>query len=225
MQFVCITYKSILSQDNTKSIYYLTRISDMVYAGNCIKMALNVRSGLTPVFYFGLLRPSKRGLEGMASKPKAAGDKPAKYSSVKRDRHGLTPSQAAYVRERMKGKSQRQSYIDAGIAQPGTKINCIDVQASHIEHLEVVQNRLKRLQYLADNGAVATLEQLKTQLSEMATDEDRPDDIRLQATRQLTPLLGGDTAKIGFSLPEADEKLSRLLGQPEESADSFSGSF
>lgn len=157
----------------------------------------------------------------MASKPKAAAGKPAKYKSTLRDKHGLTPSQAAYVRERLKGKSQRQSYIDAGIAQPGTKINCIDVQASYMEHLDVVQARLKRLQYLSDNGAVATLEHLKTQLSEMATDEDRPDDIRLQATKQLTPLLGGDTAKIGLSMADADAKLGRLL----EAEEGFGGTF
>lgn len=156
----------------------------------------------------------------MASKPRAAKDKPAKYKSTLRDQHGLTPSQAAYVRERLKGKSQHQAYADA-VAQPGTTRASIDACASKMEHLDVVQARLKRLQYLADNGAIATLEQLKTQLSDMATDEDRPDDVRLQATKQLTPLLGGETSRLGVSMAAAEDKLDRLLS----GSDGFSGVF
>lgn len=135
----------------------------------------------------------------------------------KKDKRGLTRRQEAYCKERMKGKTQADSYKDAGYSTRATD-KTISEAACRLEKIEVVKKRLEELQAQVDAGALATLDQIAADLLQIASDSTRPDSIRLKAYDQLAKLQGGytDNYKISatgsLSLEDKKAAIQSLLG-------------
>lgn len=102
----------------------------------------------------------------------------------------LDTRQRKYCRERVKGKTQGEAYAAAGYSKGNSK-KTMQEAACRLEKDERIQAELKRLQALADSGAVLNREQRISLLSEMAMDESRKDDARQRAIDMLNKM-GGD---------------------------------
>ena len=102
---------------------------------------------------------------------------------------GLTPLQAKYCQERVKGKTQRQAYKDAGYSakqSPGS----IDSNACILEQKEEIQAHIKHLTDLANNGAILDTKQRQAALYEIYKDDTKPIGARLKALDMLNRMAG-----------------------------------
>lgn len=118
----------------------------------------------------------------------------------------LDARQRKYCRERIKGKTQRQAYEDAGYSK-GNSRKTMTENACRLEARDNIQAELERLQRLADAGAVLNREQRIRLLSEMAADNTRKDDSRQRAIDMLNKM-GGDYSEKQIIEAKADVSLS-----------------
>lgn len=133
----------------------------------------------------------------------------------KKLKSGLTPVQEKYCRERAKGKTQRAAYA---ASHPGSAASreSQDQQACRMERNEIIRKRIEELQARVDAGLIPTLEQIQSDIADMAGDPKRPDAIRLKAYDQLTRMRGGykDSVSVSGSVSIDDRRgaLSDLVG-------------
>ena len=116
---------------------------------------------------------------------------------------GLTQKQKKYCRERVSGKTQRDSHKKAYPNNMNDKTH--DEAACRLEAKPEIQAELKRLTALADAGAVLDRNQRIAILSEMALDENRKDDARQRALDMLNRMHGDYTDKV---ITEVDATVS-----------------
>ena len=136
----------------------------------------------------------------------------------KKDKDGLTPRQAAYCRERFKGKSQRQAYKDAGYSDKQSD-DTLDQKACRLDKLDKIQARLAELRQMADKGAVMDRDAIVGQLSDMALDRDVAPRTRLQALDQLSKIQGlyidkkqlDMTASVGLTREDRQKAMTDTL--------------
>lgn len=115
----------------------------------------------------------------------AAVSSPAKSSKT-----GLTAAQERYCRERAKGLEQADAYRKANPRSTATR-KTQGESASRMERLEPIRRRIAELQAQVDAGLIPTLEQIQGDLVKIASDESKPDGVRLKAYDQLTRMRGG----------------------------------
>lgn len=96
------------------------------------------------------------------------------------ERTGLTPKQEKYVRNLIKGMSQRKAYRDAFESSKSWKDEVVDRRASDMLKKAEVLGRYNELQKKADSGAVLTRKRKRELLAGIAEDEgaDNADRIR-----------------------------------------------
>lgn len=129
-------------------------------------------------------------------------------------KNGLTAVQEKYCRERAKGKTQKDAYA---AAHPHSKASSKSMEdmASREERKETMRRRIAELQDRVDAGLIPTLEQIQSDIADMAADHDRPDAIRLKAYDQLTRMRGGYKDNIsvtaGVSIDDRRAALADLL--------------
>lgn len=130
------------------------------------------------------------------------------------NKHNLTAAQEKYCRERAKGKTQAEAYRAANKGSEATKKTQAE-SACRMEKMEKIRKRIEELQAQVDAGLIPTLEQIQTDVANMAADESRPDAIRLKAYDQLTRMRGGykDTLSVsaGVSIDDRRAALADLL--------------
>ena len=129
-------------------------------------------------------------------------------------KNGLTAAQEKYCRERAKGKTQQQAYAASHPESKATTKTQREM-ASVQERKEAMRRRIAELQDRVDAGLIPTLEQIQSDIADMAADHDRPDAIRLKAYDQLTRMRGGykDTLAVsaGVSIDDRRAALADLL--------------
>lgn len=126
----------------------------------------------------------------------------------------LTAKQEAYCIARAMGKDRMEAYK---AYCPNTKASkgTMYANTSRLEKLEKIQNRIAELQAIAVADAIPSIQQIQADLVTIATDESRPDAIRLKAYDQLTRMKGGynDTISVEnkLTLKERKGALSDLI--------------
>lgn len=129
-------------------------------------------------------------------------------------KNGLTAVQEKYCRERAKGKTQGEAYA---ASHPDSKASIKSQKeiACRTERMEKMRQRIAELQDRVDAGLIPTLEQIQSDIADMAGDPDRPDAIRLKAYDQLTRMRGGykDSVSVSGTVSIDDRRgaLSDLL--------------
>lgn len=130
-------------------------------------------------------------------------------------KNGLTATQEKYCRERAKGKTQRDAYT-ASHPESRALSTSKDVIACREEKKEIIRKRIEELQARVEAGLIPTLEQIQSDIADMAGDPDRPDAIRLKAYDQLTRMRGGykDSVSVSGTVSIDDRRgaLSDLVG-------------
>lgn len=114
------------------------------------------------------------------------------------NKHKLTAAQERYCRERVKGKTQAEAYRIANKGSTATKKTQAE-SACRMEKLDKIRARMEELQAQVDAGLIPTLEQIQSDIADMAADPDRPDAIRLKAYDQLTRMRGGYKDSVSVS--------------------------
>ncbi len=127
---------------------------------------------------------------------------------------GLTDAQRDYCRRRSQGLSQRQAYRES-IAKPDIKTESLDQSAARLERMEAVKRKIEYYRQLADHVGQMETADIASMLAEMASDDTRPDGIRLKAADQLTRIRGGysDGLRVDVQGASGDrvDALMRLL--------------
>lgn len=127
------------------------------------------------------------------------------------DGNGLTAAQEAYCRSRVAGRTPTEAYRDAH----GGAVPNVSNRAKGYEDLEKVRIRIQSLRDQVTQNLITELEEIKADLTRIATDENRPDGVRLKAYDQLTRMIGGYTDRIEVAatmgVQETEDKLMGLL--------------
>ena len=133
---------------------------------------------------------------------------------VKKGSDGLTAAQRDYCRRRAEGATQRTAYRES-IAKPDIKTASLDQSAARLERMEAVKNKIEYYRQLHDHAGAMEVQDIAAMLQEMASDETRPDGIRLKAADQLTRIRGGysDGLRVDVQGASGDrvDALMRLL--------------
>lgn len=116
---------------------------------------------------------------------------------VKR-KNGLTDKQEKFAQLRASGKTQLDAYKEAYDGKSSDKVQ--GIQATRLEKIERVKARIAELQKQVEEGAILNLTQIQAELANMASDESKPDGVRLKAFDQLTRMQGGYTDNASISL-------------------------
>lgn len=128
------------------------------------------------------------------------------------DDNGLTPAQEAYCRARAAGITPTDA---ARIARPDASYATARNTGKGYEDLEKVRARIASLRSQVSENLITELEEIKADLTRIATDESRPDSVRLKAYDQLTRMNGGYRDKIElsgeFGVQDKKDALSDLL--------------
>ena len=143
--------------------------------------------------------------EGMARTAKPRIEEPL-------DENGLTAAQEAYCRARAAGSTPTDA---ARAAEPSSSYQTAYNRGKDYEDLEKVRNRIASLREQVTQNLITELEEIKADLTRIATDENRPDGVRLKAYDQLTRMIGGYRDKIEVAqtlgVQETEDKLTGLL--------------
>lgn len=135
--------------------------------------------------------------------------------SGKKLKNGLTAVQEKYCIERAKGKTQRAAYAASHPESTASTKSQREI-AARTEKMQIIQDRIAALQARVDAGLIPTLEQIQSDIADMAGDPDRPDAIRLKAYDQLTRMRGGykDSVSVSGTVSIDDRRgaLSDLVG-------------
>jgi len=127
------------------------------------------------------------------------------------DENGLTVAQEAYCRSRAAGRTANEAYRDAH----GEDVSNVTVKAREYEDLDKVRLRIKSLRDQVSENLIVELEEIKADLTKIATDENRPDGVRLKAYDQITRMIGGYQDRLdisgSFGIKETEDALSGLL--------------
>lgn len=127
------------------------------------------------------------------------------------DENGLTPEQEAYCRSRAAGRTGSEAYRDAH----GDTISNPSVKSKEYDDLEKVRLRIKSLREQVTEDLIVELEEIKADLTKIATDENRPDGVRLKAYDQITRMIGGYRDKLEVAgqigIRDTEDALSGLL--------------
>lgn len=110
-------------------------------------------------------------------------------SGAKKGRDGLTDKQRRYARARAQGKSQIESYVEAGY-QTGATRKTKREGACRLDALDAVQGEIERLQAIADAGGIMSTEQRKCALFEIWQDDSNATRDRLKALDLLNRMSG-----------------------------------
>lgn len=128
------------------------------------------------------------------------------------DENGLTADQEAYCRARAAGLTPAQAYRNAN---PDASANYEYVAGKKLDDLEKVRLRIQSLRSQISDNLIVELEEIKADLTRIATDENRPDGVRLKAYDQITRMIGGYRDKLEvsgqFGVKETEDALSGLL--------------
>ena len=128
--------------------------------------------------------------------------------------------QEKYCRERAKGKKQLDAYRAANKSSTAT-IKSQKEQACRMEALEPIRNRIAELQAQVDAGLIPTLEQIQSDIAQIAADKSKSDGVRLKAYDQLTRMRGGYSDSVHVtaqvSLDGRGGALADLLPPPSDS--------
>ena len=128
------------------------------------------------------------------------------------DENGLTAAQEAYCRARAAGSTPTDA---ARMAEPEVSYQTAAKHGKDYEDLEKVRHRIASLREQVSQNLITELEEIKADLTRIATDENRPDGVRLKAYDQLTRMIGGYRDKIElsgeFGIEEKKTALSDLL--------------
>lgn len=126
----------------------------------------------------------------------------------------MTAAQRDYCRRRAEGATQRTAYRES-IAKPDIKIESLDQSAARLERMEAVKSKIEYYRQLADHAGQMETADIASMLAEMASDDTRPDGIRLKAADQLTRIRGGYTDGLRVDVHGASgdrvDALMRLL--------------
>lgn len=133
-------------------------------------------------FFHALRGPESRPEEKKGEKAR----EPQTMPGAKKDR--LTPKQERYCQERMKGKSQRQSYRAAYDAERMTP-KTIDESACRLEADSKVAARLHELRARSADQSIMTRDDIAKSLTDIAT-SSCSESARLKALDQLARLQG-----------------------------------
>lgn len=106
---------------------------------------------------------------------------------IKAKTKDLTPKQENFCRARVAGLTQRKAYQKAYNSK---SIQSADHNGYDLDHTDKIIERIKQLQAQVDGGAILDGKQIQTMLSDMASDENKPDAIRLKASDQLSRMQG-----------------------------------
>lgn len=140
--------------------------------------------------------------------------------AAKSSKTGLTAAQERYCRERAKGLEQAAAYKKANPRSVATKKTQAE-QACRMEALEPIRNRIAELQAQVDAGLIPTLEQIQSDIAQIAADKSKSDGVRLKAYDQLTRMRGGYTDHVAVtaqvSLDGRGGALADLLPPPSDS--------
>lgn len=127
------------------------------------------------------------------------------------DENGLTPQQEAYCRSRAAGRTPGEAYRDAhgdDVLNPSGK-------AKEYDDLDKIRLRIQSLRDQVSENLIVELEEIKADLTKIATDESRPDGVRLKAYDQITRMIGGYRDRLEvtgqFGIQETENALSGLL--------------
>lgn len=104
----------------------------------------------------------------------------------------LTERQKKYCRERAKGKTLKQSYIDAGYSPTDACRSAIRLE-NEFPVSPLIKSEIARLSAMADKGAVLDRKQRQALLTEVALDLEEKTDNRLRATDMLNRMSGDYT--------------------------------
>ena len=128
------------------------------------------------------------------------------------DENGLTAAQEAYCRARAAGSTVSEA---ARVAEPDATYQTAVNHGKGFEDLEKVRYRIASLREQVSQNLITELEEIKADLTRIATDENRPDGVRLKAYDQLTRMIGGYRDKIEVAqtlgVQETEDKLTGLL--------------
>lgn len=132
------------------------------------------------------------------------------------DENGLTAAQEAYCRSRAAGRTANEAYRDAH----GDDATNVTVKAREYDDLDKVRLRIKSLRDQVSENLIVELEEIKADLTKIATDENRPDGVRLKAYDQITRMIGGyqDRLEVSgqFGVQERVDALSALMRYNKE---------
>lgn len=129
------------------------------------------------------------------------------------DENGLTAEQEAFCRARAAGLRTTEAYRTATREDVSyqTAVN----RGKGYEDLEKVRLRIQSLRDQVAENLIVELEEIKADLTKIATDENRPDGVRLKAYDQITRMIGGYRDKLEvsgqFGIQETEDALSGLL--------------
>lgn len=128
------------------------------------------------------------------------------------DENGLTAAQEAYCRSRAAGRAPIDAARDAS---PGVSYQVAKNRSDGYEALEKVRIRIQGLRDQVTENLIVELGEIKADLTRIATDENRPDGVRLKAYDQITRMLGGYQDRLEVSktpgVEEIENKLAGLL--------------
>lgn len=128
------------------------------------------------------------------------------------DENGLTQAQEAYCRARAAGLTSPQAYR---VANPDKSEGYSYKAGKDLDEMEKIRHRIASLRNQVSENLITELEEIKADLTRIATDENRPDGVRLKAYDQLTRMIGGYRDKIEvsgqFGVQETKDALSDLL--------------
>lgn len=104
----------------------------------------------------------------------------------------LNARQEQYCRERAKGKTYKQSYIDAGFSPTDAHRSAIKLERER-KVSPLIQEKIEKLKMAADAKAILGRQERQALLTEIALAEDEKTDNRLRATDMLNRMAGDYT--------------------------------
>lgn len=107
---------------------------------------------------------------------------------IKAKTKDLTPKQEKFCRARVSGLSQKLAYKKAYNSKSEASASR---NGFELDNTDKIIERIRQLQAQVDRHAILDAKQIQTMLSDMASDPDKPDAIRLKASDQLTRMIGG----------------------------------
>ena len=130
--------------------------------------------------------------------------------------NGLTDKEDKFAKAVASGETLADSYRLAYETKT-EKPESVRAQASAVASRERVKSRIAELQAMVDDGDIANIKQISADLWKIASDETKPDGVRLKAYDQLTKIQGGYTDGVNVTLTGAigidgiEQKIAEML--------------
>ena len=128
------------------------------------------------------------------------------------DANGLTAAQEAYCRSLAAGLAPLDAVRGA---EPGVSYQTARKRSKDYEELEKIKLRIQSLRDQVDQELIVNMADIKADLTRIATDEKRPDGVRLKAYDMIIRAEGGYDDRLtlngDFSIQEKRDALSDLL--------------